>query len=206
MLDIGKTRIDEIKTLHLEIMGHLKMSLEKAIKIGQLLTEQKTELKHGEFTPWMKDNLPFTERTARNYMKLFQEKHRLKTETVSDLTSAYRLLSEPKPLEGMEKILHCYADVVNQLREETGDWEKAFDLLHKETTFPINVLINWHWLFFGDISGINPKPITDKEFKQIEKAFLDIYHRRMKGEKIVIEYNSDNECPICGAEKDDQSQ
>lgn len=94
-MDIEKSRVDEITALHLEIMGYLKQSLEKAIRIGELLTEQKKSLGHGEFTPWIKANLPFTARTARNYMRVFKERDRLKTETVSDLTSAYQLISGP---------------------------------------------------------------------------------------------------------------
>lgn len=97
MNSIEKSRIEEIRRLHTEILNSLKMSLEKAIRIGNLLTKQKENLKHGEFTKWVNDNLPFTDRTARNYMRVFQEKDRLKTETVSDLTTAYQSLIEHKP-------------------------------------------------------------------------------------------------------------
>jgi hypothetical protein len=58
----------EIVKLHNEIIDALKMTLRKAIRIGELLTEQKQSLKHGEFAPWIKDNLPFTDRTAQMYM------------------------------------------------------------------------------------------------------------------------------------------
>ena len=94
-MQIEKSRINEIGTLHGEIVGHLKTSIEKAIRIGELLTEQKASLRHGEFTPWIEGNLPFTDRTARNYMRLHRKKDRLKTETVSDLKSAYKLLAAP---------------------------------------------------------------------------------------------------------------
>jgi hypothetical protein len=96
MGELVKTVISEIVTLHNEIAGHLNMSLSKAIRIGELLQGQKDSLKHGEFIPWLSKNIPFTDRTARNYMRLYQERDRLKTETVSDLTSAYKLLTEHK--------------------------------------------------------------------------------------------------------------
>ena len=95
-MDIEKSKIQEIISLHDEVRGYLKLSLEKAIRIGELLAEQKESLKHGEFTPWVKANLPFTDRTARNYMGLYRKRDLLKTETVSDLTSAYKLLAAPK--------------------------------------------------------------------------------------------------------------
>ena len=95
-MELEKIRTEEIVTLHQEIIGHLKQSLEKAIRIGQLLSEQKESLKHGQFTPWLKGNVPFSDRTARNYMRLWHERDRIKTESVSDLSSAYVLLTEPK--------------------------------------------------------------------------------------------------------------
>lgn len=97
MQKIELNRVDEIKRLHSEILNSLRMSLEKAMKIGELLTEQKENLKHGEFAAWVNDNLPFTDRTARNYMRVYQERDRLKTETVSDLTDAYQRLIEHRP-------------------------------------------------------------------------------------------------------------
>jgi hypothetical protein len=96
MGDIQKSSAAEIIRLHNEIINSLKMSLHNAIRIGELLSEQKASLKHGKFTPWIKGNLPFTDRTARNYMRVYRERDRLKTETVSDLKSAYRLLEMRK--------------------------------------------------------------------------------------------------------------
>ena len=50
-LELAETsKVQEITQLHNEIGGYLKMSLEKAIRIGQLLTEQKDSMEHGGFT------------------------------------------------------------------------------------------------------------------------------------------------------------
>jgi hypothetical protein len=101
MEEIEKSRIEEIKRLHNEILGFVKLSLENAIRIGQLLTDQKEELGHGEFIRWIKDNLPFTDRAARRYMGLWRYRDTLKSENVSDLSSAYQLLVEHKLKEGL---------------------------------------------------------------------------------------------------------
>src|SRR3990172_7097935 len=93
---IEKERVTEIVTLHSEVAGYLRISLAKGIRIGELLTEQKAALKHGEFTPWIKANLPFTDRTAQNYMRLYSQRGLLKTENVSYLAEGYRLLCAPK--------------------------------------------------------------------------------------------------------------
>lgn len=58
-----------------------------------LAQSQKASLKHGQWLPWVEENLPFDRRTATNYMAVFS-----KRETVSHLdnpTDAYRLLSAP---------------------------------------------------------------------------------------------------------------
>jgi hypothetical protein len=60
----------EIITLHLEIVGHLRESLKKAIRIGELLLKQRAGLRHGEFRRWIEGSLPFSSRTAKGYMKV----------------------------------------------------------------------------------------------------------------------------------------
>lgn len=94
--EIQKSVIDRICNLHLEIEKNLKISLNSAIEIGWLLTEQKKNLPHGEFTAWIKLNMPFSDRTARNYMQLYTNRDKLKTESVSDLAGAYKLLTHHK--------------------------------------------------------------------------------------------------------------
>jgi len=94
MHEIEKSRISEICQMHAEIGGYLRMSLEKAIRIGELLTEQKAGLKHGEWLPWIEANCPFSERLAWDYMLFYDRHEDLKTARVADLTEARRLLSK----------------------------------------------------------------------------------------------------------------
>lgn len=86
----------EINRLHGEIEAAYHTSLERAIRIGELLAEQKEALGHGQFLPWVTEHLPFSERTARNYMRVFSHRAELKSAGVADLTTAYRL---PTPLK-----------------------------------------------------------------------------------------------------------
>jgi hypothetical protein len=90
-------RVKQIVELHAECEGLARQTFDKAVVIGGLLAEAKADLKHGEWLPWVEANLPFTDRTARNYMRLHDRRGELKSETVSDLTGAYRMLTEPKP-------------------------------------------------------------------------------------------------------------
>jgi len=82
----------EINKYHRQLIGHLKNSVEIGIKIGNILIDVKKELQHGEFTEWINSNCGFTDRTARNYIKLYEYKS--KTETVSDLSTAYKVIQQ----------------------------------------------------------------------------------------------------------------
>ena len=130
-------RAEEITRLHEEIIGSLRTSLTKGIQIGELLTEQKESLKHGEFTSWIKENLPFTDRTARNYMRLHQRRDELKTETVSGLKDAYTLLSPPK-----------------EPHEVTTDINKKEMVEKVVNSFRIEMLRRNPWLLELDAEGV----------------------------------------------------
>jgi hypothetical protein len=41
-----------------------------AIRVGELLTEAKSLVKHGEWLPWLAANFPGSERTAQTWMRL----------------------------------------------------------------------------------------------------------------------------------------
>ena len=43
------------------------------ITIGGMLSDLKSELKHGEFGPWVEKHLPFSRATAFRYMRAFRK-------------------------------------------------------------------------------------------------------------------------------------
>lgn len=83
-------KLQRICFLHGEIRKELQTTLEKAIEIGELLTQVKAKLEHGEWGHWCKDNLPFSIATATNYMKAFHNRERLKSLDVRGLAEAYK--------------------------------------------------------------------------------------------------------------------
>lgn len=89
-----KSRIEEIYSLHKEIVGNLKSALENAVRIGELLTEQKKILAHGKFMEWVKANLPFNHRTADRYMSVYRHRDELKMDNVTNLSNAYGFLKQ----------------------------------------------------------------------------------------------------------------
>ena len=97
-LEAVTDRTSRIIECHNGVHGSMKQALDYALEAGKLLTEQKEELSHGEFLPWLKANMPFAERTAQNYMKVHA--YRAKTQGLADLQEVYRQI---ETIEAQEK-------------------------------------------------------------------------------------------------------
>lgn len=95
--DTTKNYIKEINNLHKKIFGNVRTTLEKAIKIGQLLIECKQEIPHGEWLHWMNINLKFSQEQARRYMRAYGRRDNLKSVSETDLGGWEKLLIEHKP-------------------------------------------------------------------------------------------------------------
>ena len=106
----------QIIKLHEQVQANLDKTLNDAIRIGELLNLKKQELGHGNFGNWIKRSLPFTDRTARNYIKVYSNQNELKMESVSDLNGAYKLLKTSRVK------LHNLLDIdYNELWKEITD-------------------------------------------------------------------------------------
>jgi hypothetical protein len=91
-----------IAELHGQIINSARKSLELAIQIGELLVLQKQKLKHREWGRWIEAKLPFTQRTANNYVRLCRFRDQIKLENVSNLAEAYELLAGPARMSRAE--------------------------------------------------------------------------------------------------------
>ena len=90
----------EIRQLHRQ--GQ-EMALRYIVEIGRRLKEAKEMLNHGEWGQWVKDELPFSQSTAGNFMRIFEEYGadqtsffgEVKSQALADLsyTKALRLLA-----------------------------------------------------------------------------------------------------------------
>lgn len=91
---------EKINSLHRSLCDTMKITITKAIQIGELLSQQKEKLEHGYYTKWIEEELDFTVRTAQNYVRIYNNRDLIvKNENVSCLSDAYRLLAEPKDVE-----------------------------------------------------------------------------------------------------------
>ena len=92
-LSIVQDSVEEINQLHAELNDLAKGSIEKAIRIGELLRQQRAQCKHGEWLPWLETNVQFSRKTADRYQHLYHQ--RVKLVTLTNLNEAYRI-SLPK--------------------------------------------------------------------------------------------------------------
>ena len=95
-----------INKLHRSLLNTVKMTIEKADQIGELLVQQKKILEYGNFTKWIEGNLEFSVKTAQNYMRIYNNRDIIKNENVSCLSEAYKLLVEPKDIDEESIITH----------------------------------------------------------------------------------------------------
>jgi hypothetical protein len=87
--------IAQLKKLHREVIGHTRKTLKQVIRMGGILRRWKGQCRHGNWEKLVEDKLPFDVRTARNYMRCYDNREELlKTENVSDfgISEAYRNL------------------------------------------------------------------------------------------------------------------
>jgi hypothetical protein len=88
MVDIEKREKAELDSLAQEIneehrafIDSLKKTVERGIRCGELLTKAKAECKHGTWLPWLEENFEGSERTAQDYMRLYNHRDEIRAKT-----------------------------------------------------------------------------------------------------------------------------
>jgi len=87
-LIIYKNSIDEINQLHKEIEHDFLDALDRGLRIGELLIQEKKKLKHGKWIDWVKENLVFNERQGQKYIQLFKNQRYLNANSSSFLAES----------------------------------------------------------------------------------------------------------------------
>lgn len=97
-LVLAQTSLDdlavEIRREHEACEQHALSTVEHAARAGELLTEAKAQVRHGEWLPWLEANFPATSRVAQAYMRIAAN-----AKSVSHLpsvNSALKELAEPR--------------------------------------------------------------------------------------------------------------
>lgn len=88
------------------------------IQIGERLIEAKEKLPHGEWLPWLNEKVDFSERTARNFMRLAREW--TNRQALADLGSAKALTLLALPEPERDEFMQAH-DVPNMSTRELED-------------------------------------------------------------------------------------
>jgi hypothetical protein len=90
--ELVRSKVVEIKGLHQEVLGSIKMTLDKVAKIGKLLSECKEEVGYGMWMTWVeanKESLGFSYVTANNYINAYERKDDPRFTPVVNLKDIY---------------------------------------------------------------------------------------------------------------------
>ena len=119
---------------HALVESHLQGAVQHAIRAGELLTEAKGKVPHGEWLPWLAENCAIRERTAQTYMRLSRELPKLdpsKAQRVADLPlrDAVRALTSPGWDSAAAAFLDVCRDILDEMKPtaemspgEVGEW------------------------------------------------------------------------------------
>ena len=104
-LTIYKDSIDEINQLHKEIQGAFLNALERGIRIGKLLIQEKEDLKHGSWMDWIDQNLDFQWSQAKKYMQIYKNQKLLNSDSrrYLALSSINLILTEIRKIKKGDK-------------------------------------------------------------------------------------------------------
>ena len=109
----------EITRLHSEIISAARMSLEKAIKVGELLNRIRSSRK-GKWVEWIEKKAPFSHDTAIRYMRCYENRNDPKFRNVRNLSEAYeRLCGRSK--KGNDKSVECKVIQMPGVEIQAGD-------------------------------------------------------------------------------------
>lgn len=123
--------LQEIHELHNGIMLAARRSVHDAIRIGQLLSLQKEKMKHGEFLPWVSE-LPFTDKTAEKYIKLYKYQYKIELDT--NLQDAYHMVEqiEYQEKQSEEERKRAIIAEYRKTGKKAEGWDRSFDYIIKK--------------------------------------------------------------------------
>lgn len=128
-LTVVKGPVEEINQLHAEMNELAETAVQKAIRIGELLTEQKKLCKRGQWLSWLEANVQFHRSLANRYMVIYIGRVKLECRDVSTFEEAYRIIvPKDKPIKKKKQSLQD--DIVLQAHGKTLRLEKPLRSWH----------------------------------------------------------------------------
>lgn len=99
----------DINAAHEAAIGAARSALDHARQCGELLSQVKAALHHGEWLPWLEANCIVSPRVAQGYMRIAAgwatlEAANAKRDSYLPVREALKMLAEPKDARGPERI------------------------------------------------------------------------------------------------------
>jgi len=175
-----------------KMTGDMARAVQRAIRIGEMLTEAKAQVQHGGWIPWIEENLVFGRREASRYIKVYANGTRVSH--LDSLREAVALLAEPKddPADSIEPSLDTEP-------EEYRNDPALVDRLEKETEISNNLAARIRELEEeSKVGSVAEEAIQqtleaqDKDLqeaiRELEEATLELTElRRLKADKERVE-------------------
>lgn len=95
-VEIVGTIADAINKEHQLFEAGMRSSLIHAIHCGELLIQQKAQLEHGEWLPWVMMNCDFSDRRARQYMEIANRNTCSDLGGATSIKSALKIIAEER--------------------------------------------------------------------------------------------------------------
>lgn len=116
----------EIIELHNNIIQSTRRTVQDAIRIGEIISQEKESLEHGQFLPWV-ETLPFTRVTANQYSRLYQ--YRNKCKNALHLQDAYKQIESIEAVEKRKEDERKQALIKQRIQtgEKPDGWDRSLD-------------------------------------------------------------------------------
>ena len=111
---------DEIHAHHQAIERAWVETVAQAIELGDKLIEAKSLVLHGQWSPWLRENFPGSERTAQNYMRLARAKPQ--TADLPTVRDALAVLTQPK-----SKLDRAVEEHMRSIEDLDDIWKAALE-------------------------------------------------------------------------------
>ena len=122
-----------IDTITAEIQFYKQQAGVSILEIGKRLIEAKEQLSHGEWLPWLKGKVDFSERTANDFMKLAREWPNPQTFADFGPSKALALLAVPaEEREEFAQAVHAEDLSVRELKQMIRERDEAIRALEED--------------------------------------------------------------------------
>jgi hypothetical protein len=134
--------VTQINKAHGQVEQAFSSAMDHALVVGDLLLKAKSQLKHGEFKPWITNNCEFSDRMARAYMRVAEQFPKLPDEErqrVADMSlrGVLKLFASPGSKPRRSRVIRLdevgTADLIAELetREPAEAEQSLFRLINK---------------------------------------------------------------------------